>query len=236
MTQSSYKPILRLNMVSVVYVDGENHFLRTEKVFKMQREEHTSLERAWKNRTVVGAAAYPDESEPIVEADRSFFFFWDKQVLDYLEKTLPRVVGRGVRNVMRGVYATSCYGDVETVHQARVWIRKKGFDPLVVHELRGAREQRENRVQKKAKTVDLALAVRILEDAYHDAYDVCYLFSSDLDFVPIVEAVKRLGKRVIVCGYRDALGVHSDLEFVPDAFVDLTARVETYSWKRENPE
>jgi len=78
--------------------------------------------------------------------------------------------------------------------------------------------------------------VRILEDAYHDAYDVCYLFSSDLDFVPIVEAVKRIGKQVIVCGYRDALGARSDLEFVPDAFVDLTARAKTYLCKRENPE
>jgi len=72
-----------------------------------------------------------------------------------LEKTLPHVVGRGVRNVMRGVYATSCSGDPETVHQARVWIRKKGFDPLVVHELREARRRRENQAQNKAKTVDL---------------------------------------------------------------------------------
>jgi len=216
-------------MVSVVYVDGENHYLRTEEVFKRLRGERADIAKAWKKRRVVGAAAYPDESDPIIEAKPDCFYFWDKHALDYLERSLLPIVGRGVRAVVRGVYATSCFGDTEAVHQASVWIRNRGFDPIVVHELRQARKQRENRGLGKAKTVDLALAVRILEDSYHGVYDVCYLFSSDLDFVPVIEAAKRLGKQVCICGYRHALGAHSDLEFVPDAFVDLTARVEDYS-------
>ena len=74
----------------------------------------------------------------------------------------------------------------------------------------------------------MALAVRIIEDAYHDVYDACYLFSSDLDFIPVIQAVKRLGKQVIVCGYRHAIGKRSELEFVPDGFADITERIADY--------
>jgi len=216
-------------MASVVYVDGENHYLRTEEAFKRLHGKEASIANAQKRRAVVGAAAYPDENDPIIESRADCFYFWDKHALDYLEKRLLPTVRRGLRAVESGVYATSVVGDMGAAHQARVWIRSRGFDPIVVHELRQARNQRENRGLAKAKTVDLALAVRILEDAYHGVYDLCYLFSSDLDFIPVIEAAKRLGKRVCVCGYRHAIGTLSDLEFVPDAFVDLTERLECYS-------
>ena len=86
--------------------------------------------------------------------------------------------------------------------------------------------QRENvlkveQVIEKAKGVDIALAARMIEDAFHDNYDACYLFSSDIDFLPIIEAVRRMGKQVYVCGSVDGLGEQSKFLHVPDAFVDI---------------
>ncbi len=75
---------------------------------------------------------------------------------------------------------------------------------------------------EKAKGVDIGLSVRVLEDAYHNIYDSCYLFTSDIDFLPVIRVLQRLGKKVIVFGYIDGLGNRSELEYVPDAFIDLS--------------
>ena len=215
-------------MRTAVYVDGENHFLRTREVCRSAFGNSRSLEEVKKQRRVSGAAAYPDECEPIVEAKREIFFFWDKHIMDYLKKSFRRAIAAPARSVVFGVYATSTTGAADKAHKARVWIRDRGFDPLVHHELSDARKSREGESRSKAKTVDVALAVRILEDAYHNVYDACYLFSSDLDFIPVIQAVKRLGKQVIVCGYGHAIGKLSELEFVPDGFADITDRVKDY--------
>jgi uncharacterized LabA/DUF88 family protein len=65
------------------------------------------------------------------------------------------------------------------------------------------------------------LTVRLLEDAYRRIFDVCYLFTSDVDYAPLIRAVQRIGQKVIVFGYRDGMGNNSELEYVPDAFIDL---------------
>jgi len=215
-------------MRAVVYVDGENHFLRTQEVCKRHFDGLDSLEAVRKRNRVGGAAAFPDELDPIVEARSDAFFFWDKHIFDYLDRKYRRAIAMHTRNVVQGVYATSITGSDDHAHEARVWIRNRGFDPLVHHELTDARKSREGNVNSKPKTVDVALAVRILEDAYRNIYDACYLFTSDLDFVPVIEAVKRLGKQVVVCGYRHAIGKRSELEFVPDGFADIKERIQDY--------
>lgn len=50
----------------------------------------------------------------------------------------------------------------------------------------------------KEKGVDVALAVQMLLDAHHNRFDCAVLFSGDGDFVPLVNAVKCLGKEVVV--------------------------------------
>ena len=81
---------------------------------------------------------------------------------------------------------------------------------------------------EKPKGVDIGLTVRVLEDAYHNIFDTCYLFTSDIDFLPVIRVVQRLGKKVVVFGYADGLGNRSKLEYVPDAFVDLSERIKSY--------
>lgn len=215
-------------MRTAVYVDGENHFLRTREACRRVLGDALELEQVEKERRVVGAPAYPDEDKPIVEANREVFFFWDKHAFDYLAKTYRHAIASYARSVTFGVYATSITGDADKAHEARVWIRDRGFDPVVHHEPSANRKNRGDDGRWKAKTVDVALAVRVLEDAYHEVYEACYLFTSDLDFIPVIQAVKRLGKQVVVCGYQHAIGRRSELEFVPDGFADLTGRVEAY--------
>ena len=74
---------------------------------------------------------------------------------------------------------------------------------------------------EKAKGVDIGLAVRMLEDAYENCFQVCFLFTSDIDYLPVIKALRRMGKCVMVMGYRDGLGKNTPLEYVPDQFIDL---------------
>lgn len=50
------------------------------------------------------------------------------------------------------------------------------------------------------KGVDVRLAVEMIRYARQDAYDVCYLLSSDTDLVPAVEEVQSFGKKVVYVG------------------------------------
>ena len=55
----------------------------------------------------------------------------------------------------------------------------------------------------------------------------CFLFTSDIDYLPVIEAVRRMGKAVYVFGYGDGLGEHSRFEYVPDQFLDLGKRMNS---------
>lgn len=71
--------------------------------------------------------------------------------------------------------------------------------------------------------MDVGLSVRILEDAYARNFSSCCLYTSDVDYMPVIRSVQRLGKTVIVLGYADGLSKHSPLQHEPDSFVDLGA-------------
>jgi hypothetical protein len=73
------------------------------------------------------------------------------------------------------VYFTSASGDSNQIHSGRVKIRQNGFEPQISEEHRTLADQRANvRHQRllieKAKGVDIGLSVRILEDAYMNAF------------------------------------------------------------------
>lgn len=55
------------------------------------------------------------------------------------------------------------------------------------------------------KADDVCLALDMLGDAYEDEYDEAILISSDGDFVPLIERVKRLGKEVAICYFGDCV-------------------------------
>jgi len=85
--------------------------------------------------------------------------------------------------------------------------------------------------------VDIGLSVRVLEDAYHNIFSSCFLFTSDIDFLPVIRVLQRIGKKVLVFGYMDGLGSRSELEYVPDAFIDLSDHMrKNYVCKSPTPD
>ena len=133
----------------------------------------------------------------------------------------------------RAVYFTSFSGSPDECYKETVLIRELGFEPYVVHEDKQLARQREaalatTNIIEKAKGVDIALTVRMIEDAYRDNYQTCHLYTSDADYLPVIEAVRRMGKQVYVFGYKDSLGKNPRLLHVPDRFVDLGEVMQRY--------
>ncbi len=185
-----------------IYIDGESHFIRSENAWRNLHGPNASLER-------LRYAGQPDGRLILVIPKAKVFW--------------TRKLNPGVK---RATYFTAASGDVPAMHEIQVTLHNFDLDPYVIHELKQAAAQRENVLKtqqliEKPKGVDIALAVRMLEDAARQAFDVCHLYTSDVDFLPVVEAVRARGKQVIVHGYRNGLSEHSKLLHVPDQFIDL---------------
>ena len=71
------------------------------------------------------------------------------------------------------------------------------------------------------KGVDISMAVRVVEDAHSDNYKACFIATSDIDFLPVIEAVRRMGKHEYLLAYPNGLGKKSPFQYVPDAFGNL---------------
>jgi uncharacterized LabA/DUF88 family protein len=113
----------------------------------------------------------------------------------------------------RAYYYTSMpHENADVVTQARLKIREAGFEPRVFPRGRG-----------KSKAVDLALATDVLTLAGEHQFDVAVIFAGDGDYVPVVEAVKRLGRHAIVAFFQGE-GLSDELKIAADDFIDLTPR------------
>ena len=71
----------------------------------------------------------------------------------------------------------------------------------------------------EVKEDDIRLAVDMVKLAYNDAYDTAILISSDGDFVPVIQAVKEIGKNVENIGFENRVSYHLQQE--ADKFVKL---------------
>lgn len=185
-----------------VYVDGESHFIRSENAWRSLHGEEACL----------GRLRY------IGQPDDRLTLFLPKAKVFWTRKMNPRA--------QRSIYFTAAAGDDVEKHEIKVKLRDFGLEPSVVPEVRTLAKHRENvlkteKLIEKPKGVDIALAVAMLEHAFHQAFDVCHLYTSDVDFLPVIEAVKARGKQVYVHGYKNGLSERSPLLYVPDRFVDL---------------
>jgi hypothetical protein len=183
------------------YIDGESHFIRAEKAWRKLHGDGASL---------AGLRYTDDPSDHLVLAIPAAKIFWTRRLSPG----------------QRSTYFTAVSGDDKVIHDARVTLRNFGLEPHVVVEKKILAEQRKALLEREAviekpKGVDAAIMVRMLEDAQSDLYDLCNLYTSDVDYVPVIEAVVRRGKRVVVHGFSDGLSERSPLEHVPNVFVDL---------------
>lgn len=112
----------------------------------------------------------------------------------------------------RAYYYTSTVSDEPEWTDTRLELRKLGFEPRLYRRVKG-----------QAKTVDIALATEALMLAAEEQTEASVIMSGDGDFVPVVEAMKRLGQRVIVAGFAEA--TNDELIIAADDYVDLTGHV-----------
>ena len=197
-----------------VYVDGESHFIRSENAWRKLHGSEANLDELRHN-------GQPDDRMILVDARAKVFW--------------TRKMNPGVD---RAYYFTSFAGDKPGLHNTKVNLREFDLEPCVTHERRELADQRRHSLQtqhliEKAKGVDIALAVRMLEDAQREAFDVCHLYTSDIDFLPLITAVRGKGMRVYVHGYKDGLTNESEFLHECDKFFELAEmlRNECY-WLR----
>jgi uncharacterized LabA/DUF88 family protein len=62
----------------------------------------------------------------------------------------------------------------------------------------------------------------MLSHAFNNHYDVAVLIAGDGDFVPLVEEVKHLGKRVLLIFFSEADGLNPALKLAADDYCDWT--------------
>jgi uncharacterized LabA/DUF88 family protein len=126
---------------------------------------------------------------------------------------------------VRAYYYTSTVGDADKIRSVKQALWDIGFQPEVF---------KKPKQQDRTKGVDIALATDLLGNAYRDNYDAAVLVAGDGDYVPLVEEVKRLGKVVHVCFFREkGRGLSPDLRLASDPFWALEQGFVA-SWEQEN--
>lgn len=219
-------------MKAYVFVDAENHFVRSIAVAKeIVGSSKAAHAIALATPKVPGITGFPNDIEGRRYGwDKELQLFWDCQLLSRGGILTP--LGA---YVSRAIYACSCTGNDDKVHQMRVRLRKYKFEPIVIREPKDLRRRRNSSLERhklieKPKGCDIAIATRMVADAAADLYDCCLLFTSDADFLPAIEAVRNMGKIVWVFGYESALQKRSPYLYVPDNFIDLRHRLQE-TWR-----
>ena len=110
---------------------------------------------------------------------------------------------------LRTYYYAMAQGDASVEEIANV-LKEAGVEvPRVFQKPKG----------RSAKQVDISLATDMLTHAFRNHYDVAVLYAGDQDYVPLVEAVMREGKRVELRFVEN--GLSPKLRMACDNFVQL---------------
>jgi uncharacterized LabA/DUF88 family protein len=194
--------------LTYVYIDGESHYIRSEKAWQIVHGDNASLDQL----RYVG-----DPDDRLVLVIPRAKVFWTR-------KMNP--------GATRAVYFTSASCDEPDMHKIKLSLRDFGLEPVVVHEPSKLAAQRLNLLNsqgviEKPKLVDISLAVRMIHDAHHHAYETCHLYTSDVDFLPVIREVRGIGKQVYVHGYVSGLANQSPMLHEPDLFIDLERMMRT---------
>jgi uncharacterized LabA/DUF88 family protein len=127
-------------------------------------------------------------------------------------------------NAIRAYYYTSVVGDDVALQTVQTQLRTLGFSPSVFKRLKG---------REKSKGVDVALTKDMLTHAFQNHYDVAMLMAGDGDYVPLIEELKHLGKRVIVAFFGEDAGLSPSLKLASDEFLNIT-EILLIQWKELN--
>ena len=173
-----------------VYVDGESHFIRSRQAWKKLHGLAAELDGMVHQPQSLQGYSFLSDSKGVI-VDHRAHIFWDARCIPL--SLLPFFTGMGLR-LQRAIYFTSFTGPANELHSIKTKLRSMEFEPQVILEQKTLARQRENTLEQtgvieKAKGVDIGLTVRLLEDAYRNIYEYCVLFTSDIDYLPVIEAV-----------------------------------------------
>jgi uncharacterized LabA/DUF88 family protein len=112
--------------------------------------------------------------------------------------------------ILRRHYYTSYTGDEDKIEGIKDQLKDFGIHhPCVFKKPKGG----------PAKRVDITLTTDMLGHAHRQNYDVAILVTGDQDYVPLVEAVKSEGRRVVLWALKS--GLSKALERAVDHCFDL---------------
>jgi len=107
---------------------------------------------------------------------------------------------------LRAMYYTRVAGSEEAMRVTKNALRKMGFEPHV---------SKKNGAGQKPRAVDVDLTKDMFAHAFRHEYEAAVLVAGDGGYVPIVNEVKRLGKKVLV-SFFGAEGMNADLKLAGD--------------------
>lgn len=113
---------------------------------------------------------------------------------------------------VRSFYYTTVAGDEARLNQVKQALHDLQFQSEVFK--KPSRE-------RKTKAVDISLATDMLSHAFNDSFDTAMLVAGDGDYVPLVNQVKRAGKRVYVTFFPDGFGINKELVLASDMYLNL---------------
>ena len=139
-------------------------------------------------------------------------YFWPAGIRPFDQHWVSRA--HAPQAAERSYYYTCTPGDKDAIDKVRDSLWETGFSPVVMHKPKGQR----------AKGVDIALTKDMLFQAFMGNYEIAVLVAGDGDFVPLVEEVKRLGKRVVVVFWENS-GLNPELRRAADEFTPLRLKM-----------
>lgn len=82
---------------------------------------------------------------------------------------------------------------------------------------------------KEEKKTDVNLAVRLVEDAYEDRFDIAYIISCDTDIVPAVSLIKQKFPEKRLVNLRIANSIWRDIQRMCHACVEVSSKHIEYA-------
>jgi uncharacterized LabA/DUF88 family protein len=115
--------------------------------------------------------------------------------------------------VIRKYYYTAVRGESNKIDDIISQLKDAGIEaPRVFKKQEG----------KKSKRVDITLATEMLTHAHRSNYDIAILVAGDEDYVPLVQAVKQEGRRVVLWFFEEGKGLSRNLKLEADYFFDIS--------------
>jgi uncharacterized LabA/DUF88 family protein len=159
-----------------------------------------------------------EQSIAVVDAENLGLFF-QKKADDEFE-AVEFWIKRNHRVMLKEIYMGYTVDD-----RAKYRFHRWGWE---FHDVVTKRNVEED-IRMIKNAADLKMAINVMEYLYEVRFQNLILMSGDGDFIPLVNKAKRMGKKVIIVSYKDALNpglayVADEVHFVDDLVKDLKGK------------